>query len=125
MCGELFLLQFENWVADGERCKRRTPLDGAKQQRTHDGASYISNLTHLMEGTVRDMRLSFRDRRHLSKNFQLTKTRPSEHSTIINPVPAPCSSRPAQLASLESTSSTADWRVSHELGRIAMALTLG
>ena len=81
---------------------------------------YISNLIHLMEGTVRDMRRSFRERRQRSKNFQLIKTRPSEHSTAINPVPALCPSKPAQLTSLESTSRNTDWRVSHELGRPAM-----
>lgn len=70
---------------------------------------------------MRDMRLSFRDRRHLSNIYQLIQTSAREHSIVINPVPALCPSKPAKLTSLASTSSTAEWRVSYELRRLTMA----
>lgn len=72
---------------------------------------------------MRDMRRSFRETRHLSKNFQLIHTSAREHSIAASPVPTLCSSKPAQLTILESTSSAADWRVFHELDGLAMRQT--
>lgn len=76
--------------------------------------------THLMEGTVRDMRRSFRDSRHISKNFQVIQTAAREHSTANTPVPSLCSSAPAQRRRLASTSRKADWIVSNGIDRLAM-----
>lgn len=88
---------------------------------TSDG-SCISNVIHLMEGTVRDMRRSFRDIRNLRQRTNVIQTRATEKSTATSPVPFLFPSKPAQLTILESTSSSVDWRVLHELDRLAMPL---
>lgn len=78
-----------------------------------------------MEGTVRDIRRSFKDRPHCSKNFQLIHRTRVRVSIVTKPVPALCSSKPAQLTTLDSTSSNSDWRVSHAFGILAITASTG
>lgn len=86
----------------------------------HVESLLLTPSTHPMDGTVRDMRRSFRDSRHLSKNFQVIQTEVSDNSTANTPVPSLCCPTPAQRRRLESASRNVDWIVFNEIGRLGM-----